>query len=243
DLPGTEFLPSILVQPLEETRQVIVFGREDLREIVKKMIEEIDIPPGQFETRHFKIRYADPDQIKENVEELFGEESLTSGSRYTSVYYFGSRGSGGGGPPSMNTVKVISYVSLKQVTVIASPDNMEEIAKQIEEWDAPLDMDEVKPRIIELHNSDPVQMADLLTTLFTEETSGGGFSIRDILFGSSTEERGKIVGPLYGQLTFEEVPGTKKIIVISKIPEAYDVIEQLVLDLDREEMGEIPKVI
>jgi len=44
-------------------------------------------------------------------------------------------------------------------------------------------------------------------------------------------------------LTFEEVPGTKKIIIISKIPEAYDVIEQLILDLDREEMGEVPKVI
>jgi general secretion pathway protein D len=44
-------------------------------------------------------------------------------------------------------------------------------------------------------------------------------------------------------LTFEDVPGTKKIIVISKIPEAYDVIEQLVLDLDKEEMAQVPKVI
>ncbi|MHC4692542.1 MAG: type II secretion system protein GspD [Planctomycetota bacterium] len=143
-------------------------------------------------------------------------------------------------------VKVISYISLKQVTVIASPENMVAIAEQIDEWDSPLDVNEVRPRIIELHNTDPVQMAELLATLFSETSSGSssrrGFSIFDLL-GGQTEEKQKIVGPLYGQLTFEDVPGTKKIIVISKIPEAYDVVEQLIKDLDKAEMGEIPKVI
>jgi type II secretory pathway component GspD/PulD (secretin) len=57
------------------------------------------------------------------------------------------------------------------------------------------------------------------------------------------EERKKIVGPLYGQLTFEAVPDTKKIIVISKIPEAYKIIEELIHDLDKQEMAEVPKVI
>ncbi len=57
------------------------------------------------------------------------------------------------------------------------------------------------------------------------------------------EQKKKIVGPLYGQLTFEDVPETKKIIVISKIPEAYDIVEQLILDLDRQEMAEVPKVV
>jgi type II secretory pathway component GspD/PulD (secretin) len=139
-------------------------------------------------------------------------------------------------------VKVISYVSLKQVTVIASPENMIKIAEQIEEWDAPLDVNEVKPRIIELHNTDPVQMADLLATLFSETSSGRGMTIYDIIYGR-TEEKQKIVGPLYGQLTFESVPGTKKIIVISKIAEAYDVVEALIRELDKAEMGEVPKVI
>ena len=244
DLPGTEFLPSVHVEPLQQTRQVIVFGRKDLREIVKKMITEIDIPPGQFETMHFKLKYADPDQIKANIDELYAEESLTSGSRYTSVYYYGSGGrSSRSSAPSASTVKTISYVSLKQVTVIASPENVEAIAKQIEEWDVPLDVNEVKPRIIELMNSDPLQTAELLRTLFSEQSSSSRVSVYDILFGSSTQAQQKIVGPLYGQLTFEEVPGTKKLIVISKIPEAYDVVESLVRDLDRQEMAEVPRVV
>jgi general secretion pathway protein D len=238
-----EFLPSILIEPLYDTKQVIIFGRKDLRDIVKKMIEEIDVPPGQFETRHFRLKYADPDQIKANIDELYEEGMQSSSSRYSPYYSPWSR-SRSSSSTSSEKVKVISYVSLKQVTVIASPENMLEIAAQIEQWDAPLDVNEVKPRIIELHNTDPVKMADLLTTLFSESSGGssGRMSIYDIIYGR-TEEKQKIVGPLYGQLTFESVPGTKKIIVISKIAEAYDVVEELIRELDKAEMGEVPTVI
>ncbi|MFB0555738.1 MAG: secretin N-terminal domain-containing protein [Phycisphaerae bacterium] len=238
-MPGSELQASVLIQPLENARQIVIFGRADMREMVKKLIAEIDIPAGLFQTEHFKLKYADPDDVKEKIEELYSATTPGSGSRYTSIYYFGSSRSSA---MSAETVRVISYGTRKQVTVIASAENMEKVRQQIKEWDVPIPVDELKPRIITLQNSDPVQMAELLKTLFTEE-GGGGMSIFDILFGSGAEGKQKIIGPLYGQLTFEEVPGTKKIIVISKIPEAYDVIEQLVLDLDREEMGEVPKVL
>ncbi|MBN2272588.1 MAG: hypothetical protein JXN61_18390, partial [Sedimentisphaerales bacterium] len=249
DLPGLEFLPSVLIEPLRQTQQVIIFGRKDLRDLIKKMITELDVPPGLFETRHFPLKYADPDQIKTMIEELFSQTSSSS-NPYSSGYYGGYYGGyssyssrSRSGSSSADEVKVISYATLKQVTVIASPERMEEVAKQIAEWDKPLDVEAVRPRIIELKNSDPVEMAQLLKTLFSEETTSR-MSIFDLLYrGGGMQEKSKIVGPLYGQLTFEDVPGTKKIIVISKIPEAYDVIEQLILDLDREEMGEIPEVI
>jgi general secretion pathway protein D len=251
DLPGTEFLPSILVQPLTETRQVIVFGRKDLREIVKKMIAEVDLPPGLFETAHIKLKHADPDMVKEKLDELY--QGSSTSSRSSSFGFYGgyspysSRGRSGSAQSS-DTVKVVAYPSLKELTVIASPENLEEIRKRITEWDVPLDVEAVKPRIIELRNMDPVQMADLLNTLFSEgggsSSSGNrGLSMLRSMFGSQMVDQEKIIGALYGQLTFEEVPGTKKIIVISKIPEAYDVIEKLVSELDKEEMAEVPTVV
>ncbi|MFB0525520.1 MAG: secretin N-terminal domain-containing protein, partial [Phycisphaerae bacterium] len=236
-MPGTELQASVLIQPLENARQIVIFGRADMREMVKKLIIEIDIPTGQFETRVFKLKHADSDQIKENIDNLYSE-MVPSGS--ASYYYYRY---GRSQRSSADEVKVISFPTMQQVTVIATPDNMLKITEQIVEWDVPLNVDEVKPRIIELHNSDPVEMADLLTTLFTEETGGRGLSIYDILFGRGTEEKAKIVGPLYGQLTFEDVPRTKKIIVISKIPEAYDVVEALIRDLDKQEMAEVPRVV
>jgi len=247
DLPGTEFLPSILVQPLTQTKQVIIFGRKDLREIVKKMIAEVDVPPGQFETVHIKLIYADPDMVKEKLDALY-QEGMSSRSSSYGGYYGGYSSSSRGGSSSRSSdmVKVVTYPSLKEITVIASPENIGEIKKRIAEWDVPLDVDAVKPRIIELRNMDPVQMANLLNTLFSE--SGGSSTNRSVsilrsMFGSQMADQQKIVGALYGQLTFQEVPGTKKIIVISKIPEAYAVIETLVAELDKEEMAEVPIVV
>jgi len=247
DLPGTEFLPSILVQPLTQTKQVIVFGRKDLREIVKKMIAEVDVPPGQFETAHIKLKHADPDMVKEKLDELY-QEGMSGSSRsgFFGGYNPYSRGRGSSSQSS-EMVKVVSYTTLKEITVIASPENMIEIRKRITEWDVPLDVESVLPRIIELRNCDPIEMANLLTSLFSEGGGSGssnrGLSMFRGMFASQMVDQQKIVGPLYGQLTFEDVPGTKKIIVISKIPEAYAVIENLVMELDKAEMAEIPKVI
>jgi len=247
DLPGTEFLPSILVQPLTATKQVIVFGRKDLREIVKKMIAEVDVPPGQFETVHIKLMHADPDMVKEKLDELYQEG--TSGRSSSFGFYGGYSSSSRGrssSSASSDTVKVVAYPSLKELTVIASPENVAEIRKRIAEWDVPLDIEAVKPRIIELRNMDPVQMADLLNTLFSESSgssSNRSMSMLRSIFGGQTVDQEKIVGALYGQLTFEEVPGTKKIIVISKVPEAYEVIEKLVAELDKEEMAEVPTIV
>jgi general secretion pathway protein D len=237
-MPGTELQASVLVQPLEQARQIMVFGRQDLREMVKKLIKEIDVPPGQFETQHFKLKYADPDRVRANIEELYGDEALMSG-RSSSTRYSGTRPAGS---VSSDMVKVLSHVSLKEVTVIASPENMKKIGEQITEWDVPIDVNEVRPRIVELYNSDPVQMATLLRTLFSEENRGNN-SFYDYIFGSASAQKQRIVGPLYGQLTFEEVPGSKKIIVISNLAEAYDVVEQLIKELDSREAGEVPKVV
>jgi general secretion pathway protein D len=236
DMPGTELRPNVLVQPLSQTRQIVIFGRADLREMVKKLIAEVDVMPGQFLTEVFQLEHADPDQIKTNLEGLYESQSGSS-------YSYGYRSSRFRDIQPSETVKVISYPSMGQVTVIASPENMEKIRRQIKEWDVPLDVEAVKPRIIELENSDPVQMATLLRKLFSEENDSTRSLFRMIFWDDEMDRRQKIVGPLYGQLTFEDVPGTKKIIVISKIPQAYAVIEELIRDLDRQEMAEVPHVI
>jgi len=235
DFPGAELKSSVLVQPLEQARQIMVFGRAEMRDMVKKLIAEVDVPTGQFETRVFKLKHADPEQVKENIDNLYGDQSPSSSSGY--YYYYRS----GQNQNDADTVKAIAFPTMKQVTVIASPENLEKIVGQIAEWDVPINVDEVKPRIIPLENSDPVQMANLLSTLFTEET-GSSLSIWDQIYGTR-EDKKKIVGPLYGQLTFEPVPDTKKIIVISNIPEAYKVVEELVAELDSMEQAELPTVI
>ncbi len=236
DMPGSELRPSVLVRPLDQSRQVMIFGREDLRQAVKDLIKEIDMPSGVFETKNFDLEYADPEQIQANIESLYETESSDNGDYYSYLRRMRSNVN------PTDVVKVIPLVGLQRLTVIASPENIRKITDQIDEWDVPLDVDQVKPRIIALRNSDPVQMAELLGKLFSEEEDSSNRFMRMIFFGDSQTKK-KIIGPLYGQLTFEAVPGTKKIIVISKVAEAYTVIGDLIEELDSQEMAEVPEVI
>jgi len=232
-MPGTELKPSVLVRPLSQSKQIMIFGRPELREMVKKLIAEIDIPSGQFDTQIFKLKHADAEQIKEKIEGLYEQQA----GRFSS---YGRSSYSSRTVMSVDTVRVIAFPMMQEVTVIASPENIKKIEEQIKRWDVPIDVNELKPRIIELKNSDPVQLADLLTTLFSESTDR--LSFWDMYYGSGQDKK-KIVGPLYGQLTFEAVPDTKKIIIISNIPEAYNVVEDLIRDLDKQEMGEVPGII
>lgn len=239
DMPSVKGKSTVVVEGLEASKQIVIFGDEDGRTMVEKMIAQIDLPSGDyFVERTFKLKHADPDQIKQNIEGLYSQTSTTS--RSYSYYDFNRSRT-----DPKNEVKVISYPTQKQVTVIASEQNMEKITRQIEqEWDVPLDIQRDQYRILTLQNSDPVKMAELLNKLFSaEDSSTGSSNLMRMLFGDSTESKQKIVGSLYGLLTFEPVPDTKKLIVISKIPEAYEVIERLVNQLDGQEMGEVPHVV
>jgi len=226
EMPGTELKTSVLIQPLVQARQIVIYGRVDIRQMVKKLITQIDIPSGQFETKVFKLEHADPEQIKKNIEDLYADENAD-----LPWWYRRRRGK------TSDWVKVIAFPTMQQVTVIAAPENMRKIEKQVAKWDVPINVDKVKPRIITLYSTDPVKMAELMTKLFSEETE----SWRP--WWMPEQPKKKIVGPLYGQLTFEAVPGTRKIIVISKIPEAYKVVEKFVKELDKQEMTEVPKVV
>lgn len=233
---------NFVIEALPQSKQIVVFGSEENRKMAERLIAEIDRPTDDiFEEQTFKLKHADPDKIKENIEGLYEEQS-----RITTRYYY-NYGRGGSSSKAMSPedVRVISYPSLKQVTVFASEKNMKRIAKQIIEWDVPIDIETNQYRIITLRNSDPVQMVDLLSTLFSEEGSSNQDDFYRYFFGRGNDSEGKkkIVGSLYGLLTFEPVPDTKKIIVISMIPEAYDVIEKLVRELDSQEMAEVPHVI
>lgn len=231
---------NVMVQPLVQDRKIMIIGSAENREMVEQMIADIDKPSEKFETQDFLLKHADPEEIKANIEDLYSEfytYERTSRS-YGSYRYRYSRARG---PADPDMVKVYAFPLLKQVTVMCSKENMKTIAEQIDKWDRPIDVNDVLPKIISLENSDPVKMARLLTNLFTEVEQGRR-SFFDILYGGS-RDRKTIVGPLYGQMSFEAVEDTKKIIVQSKIPEGYAVVEKLVAELDKQEMAEVPRVV
>lgn len=242
EMPGTELQANLVVEALPQNNQIVIYGSESNRKVVEKLIAQIDLPAEDvFIEKTFQLKHADPDKIKENITNLY-ETQAGSISSYS--YRSGYSASRYRSVSPEDVVRVVSYPMIKQITVIASEKNLTKISQQIAEWDKPIDVETDQYRILSLQNSDPVQMADLLKKLFSEESDSSGRNlIRLLLGGDDAESRRKIVGSLYGMLTFEPVPATKKLIVISQIPEAYAVIERLVEKLDGQESAEVPRVI
>ena len=189
-LQRPELKANVFIQPLRQARQIMVFGRKDLRNMVKKLVAEIDVPSGDFETKTFELKHVDAEQIKENLDNLYGESRPSGRNAY---YYYRY---GRGRQNLADVVKTIAFPAMQQVTVIASVEKMREIEEHIAEWDTPIDVEEVKPRIIALHNTDPVEMADLLSTLFTEEVAEQRSFWYYFYRGAETKE--KIVGRCTG---------------------------------------------
>ena len=231
-MPGSDLEASVLIQGLEESNQIVIYGRKDLRDVIKQLILEIDVPSGDFETKVFKLKHADAQEIKTNLEGLYETQS-----GYTSSYSRGRYRSRS--VDIKDTIKVVAFPTRQEVTVIASPENLAKITEQIAEWDVAIDPNSIKPRIIELKNSDPMKLAELLTSLFSAE-SRAPRNWYEAYFGRD-EEPG--VGPLYGKMTFEAVPDTRKILVISEVPEGYAVAERMIKELDTRDKAEVPKVI
>jgi type II secretory pathway component GspD/PulD (secretin) len=247
------------VQALTETRQLLIFGKKEIRDLIKKLISELDLPAGMFEREHIQIRFADPEDIKTKIDEYFnylgqsgGSGSSSTSSSATRTSLTTSRTTSGASTLSANYVSIVVFPSLREITVIASKENMEKVKQLIKEWDQPLDPEKTKPRIITLRNMDPADMVTLLTNLFgssTTSTSSSGSTSRNTqamltsTYGTSADTAAKIVGQLYGKLTFANVTGTRKIIVISNIPEAYDVVASFIKALDTEEVAQTPKII
>ncbi len=239
NMPGTELKASVVIQEMTDAKQIVVFGSEENRKIVERLIAEIDLPIEDiFKTKVFRLKHTDPEQVKENIEALYDGQSASSSSFDRRSY----RPSNNRNVKDEDIVKVVTDNILNSVSVIATEENLLKIALQIEEWDQPLDFQKDQYRIVTLQNSDPVQMVELLSTLFSENEQRR-MTIWDYYFGNTGDDKKKIVGNLYGLLTFEDVPGTKKILIISKVAEAYDVIEKLIKDLDSQEKGEVPRVI
>jgi general secretion pathway protein D len=236
DMPGSELRTNLIVEPLETSRQIVIIGSKENRKMIEDMIFDIDMPfEDIFEEETFVLKHADPDQVKENIEGLYSDDSSSSYNPY-SYYSYRSRSR----TDPKDKVKIISYPTMSRVTVNASKKNMEKIRAQIAEWDIPLDIGSDQYRIYTLKNSDPVELTELLATLFSENEEKTPSRYTFIFGDGAANDKKKIVGNLYGMFTFEPVPDTKKIIVISKVPEAYDFIEKLIIDLDSQEMAEVP---
>ena len=230
----------------EESNQIAIMGPISLLQRMERLIDSLDRPAaGALQTETFRLRYADAEQIADNIRELYEDENASSqrngGRNNQPRIVFGGRGQqqqeDSGAGPSQN-LRVTANTQQNSVTVVAEPSVVAEIRGLIaSSWDLPLAEDDVIPKIYDLKNSDPVKIRDLLEQLFGEGTSGTPGQ------GGGAASSGQGVGRLAGQFSFEAIPEAGRLVVVAKSPDNLAVIDKIVADLDMPQTAGLPELV
>jgi general secretion pathway protein D len=232
NIPDESLRNSLKLFPFPSSRRLMIVGSEQNRALIKSWLKEIDIQnTGVRITQTFTLKYADAQQVAENVKELFDDNQFKNVR-----VFFGNYSQPGS---DRSKVSVTANVRRNSLTIVASPEKMQKIAEQIAEWDKPFEGEEAAPRIFTLRYADPDKTKELLESLFSkkEKTS------RPWWWDDGGESETAPVGRLFGQFRFEAYPETSKLIVVSKNEENYKVIEDIITRLDQPQTGGMPRVI
>lgn len=239
-----DFIPdygALAVDP--ESNQVVVRGPLSLLRKIELMLVGIDRESAaSLQTQTFKLRYADAEQIAENITELFESEGTSAAQQQQFQRFFGR---GGGNQEDANrastseNLRVSANTQQNTVSVLAEPSVLRQIAEQIEKfWDVPLEDNAVIPRVYDLVNSDPVKIAAALEGLFGETTTTTGGQGQ-----GQAPSTGTGAGRLAGQFTFQALPEAGRIMVIAKSPDNLAVIDEIVAQLDQPQTVGLPEIV
>jgi type II secretion system protein D len=221
---------------------------------VQLLINHLDVPPSTpVRTETFKIRYQDAGLVRDMIYDLFEGSGSSGGGRTTNrnaqqqQNQRGRQGQPGGAPQTgggiigtSEQLVVTVLPALNQITVRAEPPIVEEIRHLLETaWDLPPNKNGSPIRTYDLQYADPIKMVDTLSLLLE---SGGGQtragSNRAAAGGRTPFQGGGGEGgadvSVSNIFRFEPVPDTKKLVVISKTPENFAWLDEIIKQLDTE---------
>ena len=205
----------------ERSSTLLILSSHENFEEIENLVKELDTEESvQLATESFPLRYADAEDIAEQMNELYSLND--NNSRFGGFYYFTSR-------RNEPRTRFVAEHRTNTIIAIARPVEFESIRSLIAKLDIPLDPDQVSPRIFRLKYIDAKEATDVLNDVFGGEdsTSSGGYY--EYLYGSSSP---KEVARLYGKVRFVTETTTNSIIVTTNNVENYPIISSFIEELD-----------
>lgn len=231
-----------------DSNSIVVRGNMALLQRMERLITALDRPAtANLVSATFRLRYADAEQISENITELFQADERSE-EQIARQFFNQRRGRGGNdeesqGAPTSSALRVTVNVQQNSVAVLGEESVIDQIREQIQtEWDLPIRPDDVIPKTYDLEHSDPVKVADLLTELFGA-SSGGTASDGGGRGGNNAPESGQGVGRLAGQFSFVAIPEGGRIMVIAKSPDNLSAIDEIIASIDQPIDAGLPEII
>ncbi|MEI7658725.1 MAG: secretin N-terminal domain-containing protein, partial [Phycisphaerae bacterium] len=258
----------------EESNQIALIGNIAFLQRMERLITSLDRPAaGALTTETFRLRFADAEVIKANIEELYsggGAAAATAGNanarrrggqdrggQQQQQPMFRFPGQGGGeqqAAAASQELRVTANTQQNAVTVVADEAVLRQIKFQLDEfWDKPLPPEAVVPKVYDLRHTDPVKIANILDGLFAKAgtsrtTTGGGGGGQ---FGggggggapAASSGASQGVARLAGQFSFQPVPDAGRLIVVAKSPDSITAIDRIIQELDQPQTVGLPAVV
>jgi len=236
------------------SNQIVLEGDIGLAQKIQLLVQNLDVPgylPVHTET--FRIRFQDASIVADSIRDLFEGYSPSGGGGGNRQARQQPRAAGGrqqqpGGqqPGQQQTAGtaeplVVSVLpALNSLTVRAEPLVMDEIRKLIRDaWDLPVNSDGSPFRTYDLKYTDPIRIRDTLQALLETgggQTRSGGRAAaggRNAFQGGAAGGQTGADAAVANVFRFEAYPDSKRLIVISKTPDNFKWLDEIVVALDQ----------
>jgi type II secretion system protein D len=211
----------------ERANALIVAATKENIELIKQLVSELDkdfAPPVM--ARVFKLQYADAAQVADVLNQLFEQ---TQGGQRGFFWWWTQR------QPTTRPSRLVGLrqnaveadVRTNSVIVAATEENMREFERLIRELDQPAALTNLV-RVYKIQNVNARELADTINSILAQQRRPTGF----FFFVFAALQR-QFQGPLRNLQDISVTADTKtNSLIVTAPPYAFDVVEQLIEQLD-----------
>ena len=227
------------------SNQILIESDIGYAKRVAKLIKILDVEPYvAVKVETFRLRYADASTVASLIETLFASTSSgrasTTQSRPQTSQRPGQRGT-----PNRNTNQPAVEVGTSEqltvtvleptnsITVRAEPDIIDEIRTLLDTaWDVAPSREGDIFRIYNLVYTDPIKVKDLLQALLESGSGGSSGGARGQQRGGNNAPSGGADVAVANIFRIEAYPDSNRLIVISKSPDNFEWLDELIAKID-----------
>jgi len=224
-MSGRSLKDTIEVTASTRANSIVVLSSEANFKAIQKLISSLDTEEAQEKVmRAFSLKNAEAEDVAKQLQDL--NQDQDSSGRYP-YFIFNPYST-----PSRGPKKPTFVADRRRNTIIvqAAPTAMENIAKLIEQLDAPITDNSLAPKIYRLKYVSASDIEDVLNEIFLKKQQTRTYWDP---FGMPTQDRNdQGGGRLAGKIRITSEPYSNAIIVTSNSPENLAAVEEVLKQLD-----------
>ncbi len=223
----------------ERTNSLIVMASEARLELIERIAKDLDVDTSaKVEYKVIPLKQADAGEVAESLNQIFeqpqgGPESSGGGNRMRMMWNPWGQTSEEDSYSGLKENVVVADVRTNSIIVTATKENMAVFEQMVESLDTAQSLNEIC-RVFELKNATATDLAEVLTSAFSGSQSrsnrGGGFL--SFIFGGSSGASASGPLELLREITVTAEEKSNSLIITGP-PQAFELVKQIVDDLDQ----------